>query len=276
MSAPEIWGASAQGRLRSSNADFVFFATQPGSNLAPSVLEGRGYLFAVADGVGDGEGAREAARLLVEELVRAYYARGDENLAEMLREAIREANTRATQKLRSPQGAATLVAAVLKQDLLYLANVGDSRAYLLRGGQARQLTHDHAAPDGRLFRSLVGAPDAAPSVYRPLLLAPGDRILLTSDGAHRVAGGNRFLAKAAGHGAPRRAARRLLDQAQQRGSGDDLAAIIARPAAGGAGTWGMVWWQTLILLFLLLLALLQLALLVADLLPATAAVAPGS
>jgi protein phosphatase len=239
--------------------------------VAPSVLEGRGYLFAVADGVGDGEGAREAARLLVEELVRAYYARGEDNLAEVLRQAIREANLRATEKRRFPDGATTLVAAVLKEDLLYLANVGDSRAYLLRHGRARQLTHDHAAPDGRLFRSLVGNPDVAPSLYRPLRLAPGDRILLASDGVYKAAGGGRLLAKAGGQGAPRRAVMRLLEQAQRQGSGDDVAAILARPAGRGAGLWGMVWWQAAILLLLFLLALVQLVLLVTDLLPVATA-----
>ena len=140
----EIWGESHQGQLWPENQDTIFFPGQPGVWVTAEHVGKRGYLFAVSDGVGGAEGGGEASNLVIQGLVEAYYrAAGGAtfNPSLHLRSAVEKANARAHQGRTHRQSGATLVAAVIWQNQLHVANVGDSRAYLVREGQV--LAADH-------------------------------------------------------------------------------------------------------------------------------------
>lgn len=241
-----VWGESDRGKARTDNQDAIFFPTRPGQEIDRSQIEKRGYLLAVADGVAGQDGGREASHLIIQELVEVYYGLSGTNLSEDLRQAVQEANQRAVQKRPSSQAATTLVAAVIWQDRLYIANVGDSRAYLIRDGESRQLTRDHAS--GRvLTRSLVNNPEAEPDIFRPLMLQPGDRVLLCSDGLHDPVPEPETLARLAGRGTPQRAVERLIAKANQRGGPDNVSAVVAHVQKPQPLYFGLARWQLAVL-----------------------------
>src|SRR6267142_3538920 len=132
------------GCLRESNEDAGRFV-KPSD---PVVLENKGRLTVVADGMGGHSGGEVASALAVETIGRAYY-NSTETPPESLKQAFEEANRRiyeaaiADQRL-SGMGT-TCTALVLYQDLAIAAHVGDSRLYLLREGELYLLTEDHSA-----------------------------------------------------------------------------------------------------------------------------------
>jgi protein phosphatase len=138
-----------------------------------------------------------------------------------------------------------------------VANAGDSRAYLIRNGQITQLTRDHTLtqqkidrglirpeqaemdPDRSvLTRSLGAGPTLQADLFPPLQLAPGDVVLLCSDGLTDMLG-DEEIARLVKGSSPKRAARRLIAAANKRGGFDNISVVIARvggkqtPAGGG-------------------------------------------
>jgi PPM family protein phosphatase len=181
------WAAvSSTGLVRAANED--------------SGYAGR-WLQAVADGMG-GHAAGDVASATV---IRAL-ARHDEpspagTLAGTLRAAVIDANTAIRQRTQADPAlrtmGTTLTAMLWAGDTYALAHIGDSRAYLLRDGQLRQLTEDHAlanlvANAGAvpflapvMTRFLDGRPDRSPDIS-VRQARPGDRYLLCSDGLTAV------------------------------------------------------------------------------------------
>jgi protein phosphatase len=181
------------------------------------------WLHAVADGMG-GHVAGEIASATVIAALRAYDAEPDPaRLVEILGNAVTTANTAIRRRTESDPAlrtmGTTLTAMLWSGRTFALAHIGDSRAYLLRGGRLRQLTEDHAlrnlvagtrtsavlAPI--MSRFLDGRPDRSPDLGLRGAL-PGDRYLLCSDGLSAVV--------------PDETMRGVLE------SGDDLAQIIER------------------------------------------------
>jgi serine/threonine protein phosphatase PrpC len=125
-----------RGRVRSSNEDA--FHANP--------LEG---LFIVADGLGGHEAGEVASQLAVEEIVRFTKDSVLKSLggADLLRKAVDAANRKVfEQSNRTPRHmgmGTTVVVALVKEDVLSLAHVGDSRAYLMSEGTLEQLTVDN-------------------------------------------------------------------------------------------------------------------------------------
>ena len=140
--------------------------------------------------------------------------------------------------------ATTMVAAVIKDDGLLVAHVGDSRAYLIRYGQVKQLTHDHSLVgemirDGvmteeealvskaknRLTRSLGGEENVQIDLTAEIPLEPGDRILLCTDGLTRYALPADLLEMVSNR-SPAQAVQSLINFANQRGGADNVTAIV--------------------------------------------------
>jgi len=142
----------------------------------------------------------------------------------------------------------TLVAAAVRDDLLFVANVGDSRAYLARDGAAFQLTRDHslvaaqvaaglltpaeAQASGRrnLITRALGPADASEPDVFSLALQPEDRVILCSDGVHGQLTPADFAALTTGE--PQAASRALVDLALRRGATDNVSAVVLRYRAG--------------------------------------------
>lgn len=223
---------------------------------APDRYTWKGYLFLLADGVGGRVGGEEASALAIAQAARRYYDDPSDDLATSLRRAV-EATNRDLRRRRAEhpdhsQMATTLTAAVTAGDRLYLAHVGDSRAYLWRAGGVWLLTGDHSWRERQRFfgvltaaqidrspqrsqitRSLGSRDQAAPDLWEWQLEA-GDRLLLCSDGLSGPLSADE-LSRLIGLPDLDDAAEALVDTAFDNGSSDNASLILvelqAAPAA---------------------------------------------
>ena len=144
---------------------------------------------AVADGVGGAPGGEIAADAAVVALgERFFHAPPELTIEERLADAIREANTavlRAAESSGKTSAASTLVAAAVRDGRAVIANLGDSRAYVVRDGAPRQITDDHSGSLAHGITRFVGDPRRVqPDVFVEDLRV-GDRLVLCSDGLTR-------------------------------------------------------------------------------------------
>ena len=219
--------ASASGR-KSVNEDFCAALLPEASELA------MGCILAIADGLSVGGMGKEAAQTTVTSLVRDYFGTPPSwETREALGRIITAQNRwlHGVNKRRAPAlGLTTLTALVLKGSAYTVAHVGDTRAYLLRGGVLTQLTQDHVAdhPDmqNQLLRS-VGAQDHIVVDYIQGEMQAGDVFILLSDGVHRHVPLLQLQNLSVNVGV-QEASKRLLDAALIAGATDNLTAMVAR------------------------------------------------
>ncbi len=221
-----VWGQTDIGKSRTENQDSIFFASKRFADLGSRQLVENGYLMAVADGVGGQIGGREASSFVVTSLADAYYALLAKDIASHLQDSIQRANEQAQQLVSHKNSASTLVCCVIDGDQLHIANVGDSRAYLIRDGVIKQLTQDHVL-NGRLMRYMVALDDADPEMMPVMTIKTGDKILLCSDGLYRAIDDIRDVASMAADYAPEEAVAMLVDEANERGGPDNISVVIA-------------------------------------------------
>lgn len=156
------------------------------------------HLLAIADGMG-GYVSGDIASSTVIEALRPFDREVDPGqLAVTLGQAVEAASVAMRERIATEPAVAgmgtTLVAVMWSHGKFALANIGDSRAYVLRGGKLTQLTDDHVyaglvssaarvptLPE-RLARFLDGRPDGRSPDLSPIDVRPGDRLLLCSDG----------------------------------------------------------------------------------------------
>jgi serine/threonine protein phosphatase PrpC len=236
---------SDTGRVRDNNEDAGFASP---------------YLLCVADGVG-GAAAGEVASATTTYVVSArVLAHPGMEPARLLRAASQEAHDQLVAGvIADPRrlGMATTLTAILTDgQRTALAHIGDSRAYLLRGGELAQITRDHTMVQALVDTGRLTPEQAAASPYKNVVLQavdaehtpepdlvwldlrPGDRLLLCSDGVSDVltpAAIQRLL------GAESRsmAVDRLVRAALDAGSRDNVTAVVAdvvdEPAVAGNG-----------------------------------------
>jgi len=194
-------------------------------------------LLAVADGVGGSSGGDIASGVTVETLAAVFAAPTfRESARSALADAIGRANAavlRRSAELGHPQAASTLVAAAIRGREACVANVGDSRAYLIRRGTPRQITTDHAGgPASSITRFVGDARGVQPDIFVEIL-QPGDRLVLCSDGLTRHVS-DAEIAECVATDDPARAADRLVGMANARGGLDNVTVLIY--TAGRRGT----------------------------------------
>lgn len=206
-----------------------------------------GALYVVADGMGGHARGEVASRLAVDQLQQVYYADPDPNRAGALYRALEAANLAVYQQ-GGDQGqdrmGSTVVAAVVREDELIAGNVGDSRAYLVRAGIARQISQDHTWVGERvragqlkpedaahhemrnvLSRSLGDRPEVEPFVSGGDPLLAGDRLLLCTDGLWELVRDDE-LAQTISVQPPQSAANALVAAANQRGGHDNITVLV--------------------------------------------------
>jgi hypothetical protein len=166
-----------------------------------------------------------------------------------LKTAVEVANASLYQYLQttsSQDGGCTMVAAVVHGNTLYVANVGDSRAYMVRGGQIAQLTRDHTLTQQKidqglirpeqaemdpnrnvLTRSMGSGPQVQVDLFPPLQLIEGDTLLLCSDGLTDMLDDTE-IARLVDGGSPKRIAQRLIAAANRSGGLDNISVVMAR------------------------------------------------
>jgi protein phosphatase len=229
-----VGSATDVGQVRTNNEDELLVTA---------------HLFAVADGMG-GHAAGEVASLTAVEALKAAFDR--DRSADGLAEAVREAN-RAVWRRAAEQselrGMGTTVTSVALVDddgeqLLAVANVGDSRAYLLRGGELDQITDDHSLPEEMVRRGELAPEDAATHPQRHILtrvlgmdeeievdcfrIVPykGDRVLLASDGLTNEQTDDQIASILRRLADPEDAAKELVRQAKANGGNDNITVVV--------------------------------------------------
>lgn len=232
----------------------------------------RGLLALVADGMGGaaaGELASRTATSTIHEVLGSANsiepaATGDAGAdlhAALLREAVLAANDRllelAEENLRLAGMGTTATVATIIGDTLRIAQIGDSRCYLVRGGTAHQLTHDQSRVQALIDSGLMTPEEAARSSQRHIILQAlgpdpdiqvvlthrhlrrGDVVVLTTDGLHELVSPAEIARIAAPHqsarGArpresgehdPAAACRALIELANERGGPDNITVVI--------------------------------------------------
>ena len=191
--------------------------------------EGGTVLLAVADGVGGAAGGEIAADAAIVALAERFYQDAPGlPIEERLTEAIREANTavlRAAEASGNHSAASTLVAAAVRRDHLVVANLGDSRAYLIRDGASRQLTEDHSGDLQHAITRFVGDPRGVhPDVFVEDL-RPSDLLVLCSDGLTRHVAPEEIAATVIANDSER-AADTLVALANARGGEDNVTVVL--------------------------------------------------
>ena len=259
----EVFAKTDLGRTRDHNEDKFLIAdlTKKAASLLPEVrrhdIGPRGTLLVVADGMGGaaaGELASEMATdTIYAHLVKTWNAEGEatpQRFAYRLKEAVEVANSsihahaKAHPELRG-MGTTTTAAGVLN-DHLYLTQVGDSRAYLIRGGEAHQLTKDQSLMQRLVEAGELTEEEAAHSERRNIILQAlgpdpkvkvdlthqemrrGDILVLCSDGLSGQVKREEIARIVTSAKDLSTACDQLIALANERGGPDNITVVIAR------------------------------------------------
>jgi protein phosphatase len=259
----EVFGKTDLGRTRDHNEDRFLVAdlTRKAASLQPEVrkhdIGPRGTLLVVADGMGGaaaGELASEMATdTIYDHLVKTWNAEDEvtpQRFAYRLKEAVEVANAsihahaKAHPEVRG-MGTTTTAAGVLN-DHLYLTQVGDSRAYLIRGGQAHQITKDQSLMQRLVEAGELTEEEAAHSERRNIILQAlgpdpkvkvdlthqevrrGDILVLCSDGLSGQVKKEEIAKIVSSAPDLSAACERLIALANERGGPDNITVVIAR------------------------------------------------
>src|SRR5579862_9341429 len=242
---------SDTGPVRPHNEDFL------GHVIPETEEQGRthGWLFALADGVGGQQMGEAASQAAVESLVEGFRNAGkSESLTGLMQRLVQAANARvfsvAVASGTAGAGmATTLVACALRHDRAVVAHVGDSRCYLIRGGEATKLTRDHTVASEHERLGLLSAQEAAEADSRHVLsrslggglfvgveindhqIFAGDVLLLCCDGLHGSVTPSEMV-ELVGHGEDlHSAARKLVALANEKDGGDNISVQLIRVLA---------------------------------------------
>ena len=192
----EAYSVTDIGRKRQLNQDYVFSSAKPMGNM-PN-------LFIVADGMGGHNAGDYASKCTVETVVGEIRNSFEKNPTITVKKAIETANSKIRELAAADENlfgmGTTLVVATVIGKYLQVANVGDSRLYLVGKKGIRQVTRDHSLveemirlgglsredarkhPDKNIITRAIGAKDEVEPEFFTEELEPGDIILMCSDG----------------------------------------------------------------------------------------------
>ncbi|MHB1450678.1 MAG: Stp1/IreP family PP2C-type Ser/Thr phosphatase [Coriobacteriia bacterium] len=227
---PGYAGDSNVGRMRSDNEDAFL--------LAPP-------LFAVADGLGGHQAGEIASALAIDTLLEAAPRAAD---LKALGRAVRQANTAVIDAAATGRGkpgmGTTLTAVMLDGTRLAVAHVGDSRAYLLHLGKLEQLTDDHSLVADLVRQGRITSEESRTHPNRSVITralgsdmdmmadtfeaqaAPGDRLLLATDGLTSMVPDDEIAHVLATSPTPDAAVDELIDRALDAGGQDNVTVVV--------------------------------------------------
>lgn len=264
-------GMTHQGKVRRNNEDHFFTArfgrfmevlqTNLSSGDVPPHSQDIVYGMVVADGVGGSAAGEEASRLAIVSLIDLVlqtpdwiFRTDDDDLSEEVMKRAIERYERINQTLVRQGDAApqmrglstTLTMACSLGTDLFIAHIGDSRTYLLRDGQLKQLTWDHTVAQSLLDHGLIDHAEAAPHRLRHVLtqclggkgsqiqphvtrwtLRDKDRLLLCTDGLTEMVPNDRIRDLLQAGESAAATCQRLVDEALAGGGRDNVTVVVA-------------------------------------------------
>ena len=266
----KCYGLTDQGRIRTSNEDcfviaelartlYVHHTNLPQSKATYSCH--RGHVLLVADGVGGNLAGEVASGLCVKTIedfllntlkrFSNLQAGEEQNALREMQNALFQADSRIFEETaKHPEWCGmgtTLTMAFAVDWRLFVAHAGDSRCYLMSGGNLQRLTHDHTVTAEMVRQGILPAEKEAHHPYRHIVtnilggsergvrvelhslnLHAADLLLLCSDGLTEMVAEERIAAILSEEVEPQRACDRLVAEANECGGKDNITVIVAR------------------------------------------------
>ena len=241
------FGKTDVGLMRTINQDSIFVSTQPIGKL-PN-------LFIVADGMGGHKAGDVASREAIERFVKYACTTHMSDPANILDAGIISVNKDIFDMANSNRDysgmGTTFVAASLVENHVYIANVGDSRLYLI-GRDIRQITRDHSLVEDmvrmgvlereearthykkNVITKAIGVADdktSTPDIFE-IEVGNGDKLLLCSDGLTNMVEDYDIKKIVKDNDSIKDAVRELIKQANENGGKDNISAILIEPEIG--------------------------------------------
>lgn len=239
----KVFSATDVGKIRSINQDYIFTSEDPVGNL-PN-------LFVVADGMGGHKAGDFASNYGVSVMVETIRKDTNFNPVKIIRNGITAANREVLKSALENQSMAgmgtTMVAASVVGEYLYVANVGDSRLYLI-DNNIKQISQDHSLiaemvrlgeldpeeakhhPDKNIITRAVGTEENVEIDFFDLKLEPGQWFVMCSDGLSNMVEDEeilRIVGETSAEGKDPSLA--LVEQANLNGGKDNIAVIAVQP-----------------------------------------------
>lgn len=238
-----VFSATDVGQLRTTNQDYVFASPDPVGNL-PN-------LFVVADGMGGHNAGDYASSHAVQTMVDEIGQDADYNPIKVIRHAIESANTEIINQAQSDEKrkgmGTTMVVATIVGHYAYVANVGDSRLYMINE-QIQQVTKDHSwvqelvrrgeinaeearnRRDKNVITRALGAEKTVDIDFFDLKLELGCTLLMCSDGLSNMVEDSRIEEIILEPDkSPEEKGRALIEEANRNGGKDNIAIVLVEP-----------------------------------------------
>lgn len=233
------------GRTRVVNQDYVFSCLEPVGNL-PN-------LFIVADGMGGHQAGDFASSYSVKKFLESVSLSLQKHPHKIFQDAIRYANKELIEKSRSNPDlrgmGTTMVVLTIVGDKAYVANVGDSRLYLLED-ELTQITIDHSLvqemirigeltkesarnhPDKNIITRAVGAGKDINVDFFEFHITKDSVLLMCSDGLSNMVDEGQIAALLKSSRMPEKAGKKLIEAANRNGGKDNIAVIVINSDSG--------------------------------------------
>lgn len=230
------------GMLRTENQDTFYSNEQPIGNL-PN-------LFVVADGMGGHAGGKQASETALQTIVEYIEQSKEENIRVLFDRAIKQANsavyTEAEEKSLQGMGT-TIVMASLDKDVLSVANVGDSRLYVVSPGEIKQVTKDHSLveemirmgelerskarlhPEKNVITRAVGAMEDCRADFFQVRLEEEESILMCSDGLSNMLDDEQIRNIMNSQRDVIEKTQKLVEAANKSGGKDNITVVVIEP-----------------------------------------------
>ena len=238
------------GRVRHVNQDYIFASDEPIGNL-PN-------LYIVADGMGGHNAGDYASRCAVATVIDTVRGEREFNPIRILNAAIERANQEVYQRAREDEKlegmGTTMVAVTIVGKYAYVANVGDSRLYVI-GSQLLQITRDHSLvgemvrmgelteeegrlhPDKNIITRALGINPEVKVDFFDVKLEENNSIMMCSDGLSNMIEDEEIFAIIKGARDIVEAGQNLINRANENGGNDNISVVLAEPFSDEVSIW---------------------------------------
>ena len=246
----KVYAKSDVGKRRKENEDSFSYSIP----FNDEIRKEYGSIFVVADGVGGTANGKIASKITCHSLIKSYFLQPRElSIDQRLKRAVEKTNElvlKKAQELNSPEMASTVTAAVFLENEVYVANVGDSRTYLINPHSKepmKQITRDHSLVETQVRKGLITKDEADNAKNKNIItraigmdkkilvdifrvpLTEKSKFLLTTDGLVRVVKDSKIF-ETIKKNKPSIAVNKLVKLANDNGGPDNITVCLVEKA----------------------------------------------